>query len=179
MLRAWLIGLALLGAATIAFGVHLVMKARAAASWPSVTGVVARATVEVRSGSTTRFDSPADRERKSSFTPVVHYRWSVDGRSYTGSRYRIGGGSSLGRFPTRAEAQAALDRYAPGQPVTVFHDPADPAEAVLQPGGDWGAWVPLPIGVVLLAAGLAGLRRRPATGGRPAAERHAAAGPTA
>lgn len=60
--------------------------------------------------------------------PVVTYRYQVDGESYLGTRIDF----SFARIYFTPAAQAVLDRYPPGAPVTVYYDPANPAESALE-----------------------------------------------
>ena len=60
--------------------------------------------------------------------PAVTYRYQVDGESYLGTRIEF----SFARIYFTPEAQAVLDRYPPGSPVTVYYDPANPAESTLE-----------------------------------------------
>jgi hypothetical protein len=81
-------------------------------------------------------------------SPAVLYEYQVDGEtyrahsvSYRGSIYRRG-------------AQAALDRYRPGQRVTVYYDPARPELAVLEPGASFGGLLRVLVSFGFLALGL-------------------------
>jgi hypothetical protein len=60
--------------------------------------------------------------------PVVTYRYQVDGESYVGTRVEF----SFTRIYFTPEAQTVLKRYPPGAPVTVYYDPANPAESTLE-----------------------------------------------
>ena len=62
----------------------------------------------------------------------ITYRYSVDGfNSYTGRRYRYDG------HPTDAAgAHAAVQAHPPHAMVTVYYNPANPADTVLSPGVD-------------------------------------------
>jgi hypothetical protein len=64
----------------------------------------------------------------------ITYRYSVRGHTYDGSRL------ALGWSPTSQSRDAALSKvasYRPGLKVKVFHDPADPAYAVLEVGAQY------------------------------------------
>lgn len=60
--------------------------------------------------------------------PVVTYRYQVGGESYLGTRIEF----SFARIYFTPEAQAVLERYPVGSEVTVYYDPADPAESTLE-----------------------------------------------
>lgn len=92
---------------------------------------------------------PHRNHRRAPFSSAVGYAYTVDGQGYTGSRYSLGeGANAAGRtFTSEAEAaERAAARYRVGQDIPVYYDPADPAEAVLQPGANWGSYVPLILG---------------------------------
>jgi hypothetical protein len=81
-------------------------------------------------------------------SPAVLYEYEVDGEvirshtvSYRGSIFRRG-------------ARTTLNRYRPGQPVTVYYDPNNPARAVLEPGSSFGAFLRVLISFGVLGTGL-------------------------
>jgi hypothetical protein len=99
---------------------------RAAQAWPSVTGVVLSAQVETQ----TSWDSTSGAD-STSFHPSITYEYEVNGQRYRGDRLRASDGFySMGMLP--GSAQAAVDRYRPGAPVTVYYNPQNPHESVLE-----------------------------------------------
>jgi len=121
--------------------VHL-RTSRASRDWPSVTGEVVVATVEVSVSS--------DEDGTSrSYAPRVVYKYAVAGQGYTSDQIIIG--STL-QYPSRARAEAKL-AYRSGQQVAVYYDPGNPARAVLEPGATRGAWGTLLIGLVFAIGG--------------------------
>ena len=112
--------------ALVPIGIGLVVarsklaRVRRAAGWHATTGrVIASAVHTDRPGSSIR--NPLYENR-----PAVRYAFEVAGRRFEGER--IGFGADGGR----ANTAATLARYPVGSPVTVFYDPADPTEAVLE-----------------------------------------------
>lgn len=159
MLKGFFLVMTALGLATAAFGIYFIFYSNEARSWPSVQGEVVGTTVRTytaRAGSVT---TSRDRERLRSFYPAITYRWTVDGRSYQGSRYSLG--EAHDDYPERAEAEQAAATYPAGGPIAVFYDPADPASAVLDRSQQGGAFVPLPLGLLMLAIGVFGLKKLP------------------
>jgi len=67
--------------------------------------------------------------------PRIEYEYQVDGQVYRSDKVRPGTWSLSGR-----DAARVLKDHAPGTPVTVYYDPANPHRAVLDPtgGGEWG-----------------------------------------
>jgi hypothetical protein len=90
-----------------------------AARWPTVTGTLVRCEV---------IEKPAIRsEDLSHWDLAVEYSYVVHGVTYRGTRYGFGYGGGLDEGKYRADAEA-LQR----QPqLRVHHDPAHPAESVL------------------------------------------------
>jgi uncharacterized protein DUF3592 len=118
-------------------------QADESASWQSTHGTVTGSSL----GQSTNY---SDSGPTVSYFPIVRYSYSVVGQPYTGERIAFGLGESSSRS---AKAQKMLDGYPVGRPVTVYYDPANPAQAVLErrAGGGIGG---LLIGIVFLTAGL-------------------------
>lgn len=145
----------LLGAALLAAGLHGLYHAAASRDWPVVEGVVLDAGLDVR--------------RSHTFLPRVHYRYQVRGQSYESTRLYFSG---LPVSSDRKGAEAMLAGLAPGRKVAVFHHPARPELAVLQPGITAAARLPLFGGLAFMGFGLLCLylERRAWRRVRPAAE---------
>jgi hypothetical protein len=94
-----------------------------AQSWTTTTGRVVRSELEVQHH---RFSGEAETVEN---VPVVDYEFTVGGRKYLGSR--IGIGDDAGG----ANTEATLARYVVGHDVTVYFDPNDPKNCVLERGG--------------------------------------------
>lgn len=80
--------------------------------------------------------------------PRIEYEYQVDGHTYRSDKVRMGTWSLSVR-----DAAQVIRNYAPGVPVTVYYDPADPQHAVLDRtgGGEWGG---LLVGMGCAAIGL-------------------------
>jgi len=126
------------GLAFAGYGAVTLRAARASLGWPTTEGVV------VESG--TRRPQGNSRPAQGSVASI-RYRYSVDGVSYEGSLVTIAAEGDL--FAGRRGTLQA--RYPHGSRVTVHHDPADPAFAVLEPGGGVFAAACLTVGTVLAA----------------------------
>lgn len=160
MLKATFLMLAALGLAMSAFGVHFIVHSSAARSWPSVDGQIVNVAIRTYSSINDR-RSQSGRER--SYFPQVTYQWMVGDRSFDGKRYSLG--QEHPGYAERSEARDAAKRFPVGGDVKVYYDPADPASAVLDRSLQPGVFVPLPLGLLMLAVGVAGwlgLRRQQA-----------------
>ena len=92
---------------------------QAAQSWLSTSGTVLISTVQSkRSGnSTTVF-------------PVVVYQYEVDGKGYQGKTIKAG--EQYLNVRIYGQAQETSARYPVGASVTVYYNPANPAESALE-----------------------------------------------
>jgi Protein of unknown function (DUF3592). len=124
----------------------------------------------------TEVDRDVDRETGEpdsvTYTPIVEYRYRVDGQTYTARNVYPGGTSARS---DRGWAQGVVDDYRQGETVTAYYDPADTSEAYLIKQRDLTkfAFVVLPLGFLgmgLLLVWRAGWanddsEEAPATGG--------------
>lgn len=99
---------------------------RKAQSWTATTGRVVRSGIEARRH---RFEGEAETVEN---VPAVEYEFTVGGRKVHGSRIGIGDDSG------GANTDATLKRYPLGAAVTVYYDPADPKNCVLERSGPQG-----------------------------------------
>lgn len=92
-----------------------------ASSLPAVTGEVMGVDL-----------APVGRGRSSApgWRPVVTYRYTVDGRTYTSDVWRANPPYLL----DQSRAEEILATYRPGDLVQVLYDPLDPSRATLDPG---------------------------------------------
>ena len=104
-------------------------KVAQAESWSSTVGTVTLSTIDLRKSG----------NRISTQYPFVRYSYQVMGREYEANKIMPGaefGGSS---------AQKVIDRYPVGTRVTVFYNPHNPYEAVLEKKApaQWVMWLVL------------------------------------
>jgi hypothetical protein len=122
--------------------INAVLKVRRASSWAQAPGRVIRSQMAVR--------RPPDGNEIGTVTnvPAVTYSFSVEGVTYQGTRVSLG--EISGKY-----AQEALARYPAGASVTVFYDPADPGDCVLEREAPKGAvkGCGLPLLVMVLLGG--------------------------
>ena len=156
-LRIVLVSFLLVGIALTLFGIWFIALGNDAGRWPQTQGTVV--SVMVRTDSH-HAGSPAiteeQRERRRRYFPSISYRWEVDGKTYHGSRYRLG--TTAEKHKQREQAQAAAANYRIGASIPVFYDPENPAEAVLDKRASGAVWVPLPLGLLVTLMGWACLR---------------------
>lgn len=116
--------LAGLGVFLIIFNQRNKKKAGASQSWPSAAGQITQAYVRQSTSTDT------DGDMSTYYYPHLEYTYTVMGQTYTGKRVAFGAETGYGND---AQASAKLSRFpAAGSPVTVYYDPQNPAEAVLE-----------------------------------------------
>lgn len=92
---------------------------QAAQSWPSTTGTVLTSTIQVSHTGNSRSEAP-----------VVLYTYEVSGQSYQGQTIKAGEQYLNVRFS--GDAINTMGRYPVGKKVTVYYNPANPAESALE-----------------------------------------------
>ena len=139
---------AVLGGAMAGYGIAFRSDARAMQSWPEVSGVVSQASVEefFESGGT------SDDFGQTMYRPLIAYDYVVDGHEYRG--HRIGAARTSASW--RSHAESILARYPLNQSVTVYYNPADPKDALLEraTAPAWAATI-ITLGLLLAIGGLA------------------------
>lgn len=129
------------------FGYRLIRKAQASAEWPTANGTIKSSTVDVERER--ERDSEGDIHYETKYIPNIVYQYQVEGMDYIGERVSFGGTSSS----NQARAYKLTHQYPEGAEVTVYFNPEDPHDAVLQPGTTWTTYVVLVMGVVFTLTG--------------------------
>jgi len=81
------------------------------------------------------------------YVPQVVYAYMIDGARYQAERLRMG--ETIISSDTRA-AERVVARYPAGSDVTVYYNPADPADATLDPRTTWGTRVLWMVALLML-----------------------------
>lgn len=132
-----------IGAAAINFGRNAAAKAKQSLSWPTTEGEVAHSAILYQTETSTTTGNA------STFKADVVYRYKVHGVSYTSSKIAF-----LDLASTTNRAQTLVIRYPDNSTVQVYYNPANPAEAVLEPGDASGVTFLYVFGSLFAAAGL-------------------------
>lgn len=70
---------------------------------------------------------PGNARRDSDFKPVIEYGFEINGQQYTGDQYSfVLWGRGNPDYP-----QSIIDQYPVGSAITVYYDPSDPAQSVI------------------------------------------------
>ena len=112
--------------------VRLRRQARACARWPVAPGKIlaAHRDVQLLENDDDRRGGARGKPYDTFFGATVSYAYRVGGRDYRSTRLYVGR-PVLSGSPKAAEAIIA--KYPPGATVSVFYNPANPAEAMLEP----------------------------------------------
>lgn len=131
---------AIVGLGLFLLGLFQVRKLRASRHWLMAAGIVREVLVELQVAT--------DSDDSDSYTPVVKYGFGVAGKPYLGTRIRF----DAKAFQSDTAARKSVAGFRPGVPVTVFYNPANPSDCVLERKNTSG-WVFLILGafIVLLA----------------------------
>ncbi|HUI97866.1 MAG TPA: DUF3592 domain-containing protein [Xanthobacteraceae bacterium] len=146
-----LIAAVALGALFALKTVSLLRKIAACTRWPTVTGKVIGTRTEsyVDDNTTEATDSDHPHRGPGAETEytgaIIRYAFSVAGRGYQSTRRYVGrpvlSGSPRG-------AAKVLAKYPLNGAVTVHYNPANPAEAMLEPANLANVWLALAVAVV-------------------------------
>ena len=132
-----------IGAGVIYYARSIAAKASRSLSWPTTEGVISHSAMLFRTEQTSNSNNAA------MYKADVAYRFKVNGRDYSSSQISLMDYSS-----TAARAGDIVARYPDGASVTVYYNPADPSDSVLEPGATRGISLLALIGGVFAVAGV-------------------------
>ncbi len=107
------------GLGVIFMGLKDIWQAASSATWPTTTAVIVRSDIARR-----------DDDSGNSFVPDIEYRYTVDGQDLTSKGLRAG----MKVLYSRKVARSVANEYHAGQLVMIAYDPANPSNALLEPG---------------------------------------------
>jgi hypothetical protein len=125
-----------IAAAIFVWDIDKLRQARASRDWPQVEGRVLRC--EEQKKSDERF-------------PLVEYEYEVRGKSYRSQQIAF---DVFDKPGGQGKVETILARYPVGRNVTVFHDPEDPAVAILEPEVYAPFLIPLMFGSIFGVMGI-------------------------
>jgi hypothetical protein len=88
------------------------------------------------------------------YRPEISYSYQVDGADFVASRRKFGSRISLS---WSVPAARAVRKYPAGSRVSVWYDPTDPQEAVLETGITTLVWISLAASALFLSLGIGAL----------------------
>lgn len=153
----WSIGVFMaIGLFFFSFGIYFIYEAKASTSWDQVEGKITNTRVAMRStrsGNSTNY--------RYQYDAVMSYSYQVDGVTYHNNRFSLGSGDTIkGGFNEKQEAREWLknSEYKIGRPITVYVKPGNPEETVISSGLNWGTFVPLILGGLIVILCLFGIK---------------------
>src|SRR5256885_330590 len=123
MTFAQLVGMlfAAIGAGIVAWSLWNLVQAIGSRNWTTTEGIVLVSDLQ----------RSRDSDSGLMYRPKISYQYTANGHEFVASRTRFGQALSLS---WSGPAIRTVRQYRPGNPVLVYFDPQDPAEAVLEPG---------------------------------------------
>lgn len=140
-------GFALVGMPMIVLALRAFGKDRTIKRWPRAPGVITGAHLESQGG-TYRDSDGFDRDY-TTYWPVVHYTYTVDGQELEGTRI-----ARVGYTAGKRKAEKHLAQYPVGREVRVYRDPTDPSTAYLEVRRSLGGVILLGLGSVFMIPAL-------------------------
>jgi hypothetical protein len=117
--------------------------AKASGEWPSIQGMVNESKVAV-----------INTRGGPQYLPHVKYTYIVEEQEYTSQRIYVGHNWWTSWWTSSKErVQEQLQPYREKQPISVYYNPDDPMDAVLEAGLTKGAWSTLFIGIMMTLLG--------------------------
>ncbi|MEA3437391.1 MAG: DUF3592 domain-containing protein, partial [Thermodesulfobacteriota bacterium] len=131
----------------IIWGSNELKDAYQSRSWPSTQGKITSSYIKKQVNK-----KSGTNRTTTSFSAKVHYRYMVEGTTYSGDMICFGGTYSGGK---RSLAKKVADSYPKGKKVTVYYDLENPKKAVLKTGFSWTTFMVFIGGLIFLCVGIA------------------------
>jgi hypothetical protein len=146
------IALICFGLVTLLFFFGARRAARAAASWPAVTGKIVKSDVEEYQE---RDDDEGRTRWRTAYRPAVEYVYAVNTREHRGNKINYAMSVSAGR----GYAEKVAAKYPVGSAIEVHYDPANPGTSALSTRGAGATWIIFAAALIVfaLAAALLGV----------------------
>jgi hypothetical protein len=135
------IALTAFGAASVIWSLWELVQSIRSSGWLRTEGVVVVSDLQ----------RSRDTDAGYTYRPEISYSYSVGGHDFVASRPKFGAGVWLS---WSGPAVRTTRKYPAGGLVTVWYDPADPQESVLETGVSTLVWASLAGGLLILAFGV-------------------------
>ncbi|HIH42313.1 TPA: DUF3592 domain-containing protein [Candidatus Woesearchaeota archaeon] len=134
----------LVGLTATAYGSYIIKDARHSLEWPGVEGIIIGSRIE-------KMESyESDGSRQVTYYPRIAYFYNISDKSFTSNRVSFGEyWSSNIKHSEEVVAKYPLDAR-----ISVYYDPNNPENSVLEKGLSWGIYFVLLFGLVFLAVGI-------------------------
>ena len=137
----FVVGFGLFALFTALFARALQKQAAMAKGWPKTQGrILQSGTEQFQSRTGTGSDSGSRAGTRTMYRQRITYSYAVKGVGYTSDRVDFGART---KGTVESLESDVVKRYAPGSAVTVYYDPKNPSQAVLDPGVRmwWLLWI--------------------------------------
>jgi len=120
-------------------GLHPLFKALGSGDWPEVPCVITHSEVDYHPG-----------DDGATYSVDINFRYTLEGRTFTGGSYDFSSGSSSGESGKRK----VVGRYPVGRETVCYINPSDPQEAVLSRKIPGMVWFVIPFSSIFILVGL-------------------------
>lgn len=131
----------LVGLVLIYFGLRDILQAQTSTRWLPAPGIIVSSDLGVED----------DGEGNTLYRADIQYTYELNGHEFQGDRVFFGAMSTS----ERRQVFDLLLKYPKGTAVSVYYDPADPSQSVLEPGIHGANWFLPILGAVFGVVGLA------------------------
>jgi hypothetical protein len=138
------VALILVGAIWLLWSLYSLRKGGKSENWNRTTGIITKSVItdlSIRKGHGT--------------CPIIHYEYSLDGRTYKSDRITWG---NVHSSCTRSASAKVTDKYKEGKEVKIYYNPDNISESVLEPGAAQGARLSLVVSCIPIIAGIIQLK---------------------
>ena len=135
-----------IGIGFIIWGGMVVMEARSATNWPETQGTITSSRV-IHTTSTSQTN-----KSKWYYRAEIKYGYEVDGLEYVSDRLDFG--TYKHKYKSEVYPTGTKNRYPVGKSVTVYYDPIDPEQAVLDRQTGMNTYTGLLIGIITTIVGV-------------------------
>jgi hypothetical protein len=125
-------------------------QASASTRWPTVAGIVTTSDVIEEAIEDKENDDRSFIRKIYRYQVDLRYAYQVGKRDFIGTAANWGGTAIYG---LRELAEKAASQHSVGQPVTVYYDPEQPGNAVLEPDNRQGSLAPLIVAAICAVLG--------------------------
>jgi hypothetical protein len=134
------------GIVFIVGGIGYIDQKSASEQWLSTNGIVLSSNMSVLSWY--EYVHRVGMAPRTSYIPHITYQYTVNNILYTSSNISLENKSS----DVKRDTEALIERYQPGQNVTVYYNPTNPTQAILETSASRGQWL-LIVGIILIVVG--------------------------
>lgn len=120
------------GGVTALGGIKLINNARESLYWPKAEGIITQ--------------SFMDRDRHRRHYANIKYSFTVNGQKITGFQ--------ISAKEMNKSSEELLKEYPVGKKVTVYYDPDNPENSLLEPGYSWQSYQAFVLGIIIILVGI-------------------------